>query len=123
MQKIRVGLIPTDFAGEPWYAKDMGFFAKHGLDAEISEMSNGSVIASAVAGGSLDVGFSNIPSIAIAHGKGLPFIYLAGANLYDAAGPTIGQLVVPRASPIKIAKDFEGKTISVGGINNITHLG
>lgn len=120
---VRVALIPTDFAGQPYYAKDMGFFTKRNLNAEVVEMANGSVIASAIAGGSLDIGFSNIASLAIAHGKGFPFTYIAGANLYDSAGPTIGLLAVKRGSKITTAKDFSGKIIGVGGINNITHLG
>lgn len=97
----------------------MGFFKKHGLDVQFQMMQNGSAIASAVAGGSLDIGFADVISIASAHARGLPFIYLAPTLLNSYAAPTLA-LMVNGNGPIKDAQDLAGKTIGVNGINNIT---
>jgi NitT/TauT family transport system substrate-binding protein len=118
---IRLGVITVEAAAEAFYAVDMGFFKKQGLDVDLQIMQNGAAIAAAVAGGSLDVGFADTISIANAHARGLPFIYLAPALLNSYAAPTLAVLV-NGAGPIHEAKDFNGKTIAVNGINNITML-
>ena len=45
--KLRVATIPSDIGAEVYYAKDMGFFAKAGLDVEITPITNGAAISSA----------------------------------------------------------------------------
>jgi len=116
---IKLGIIPIEAGAEPFYAADMGFFKKHGLNVEMQTMQNGSSIAAAVAGGSLDVGFADTISIASAHARGLPFIFLAPALLNSYTAPTLA-LLVKGSGPIHDAKDLNGKTIAVNGINNIT---
>jgi NitT/TauT family transport system substrate-binding protein len=116
---LKVGVIPVDSASEAFYAVDMGFFKKQGLDVELQVMQNGAAIAAAVAGGSLDVGFADLISIASAHARGLPFVYLAPTLLNTTTLPTVS-ILVNGTGPIREAKDFNGKTIAVNGINNIT---
>lgn len=62
-------------------------------------------------------------SLAIAHDKGFPFTSVAVANIYRSDAPAGGLIGVKQSSPIRTAKDFNGKTIAVGALNNITHLG
>lgn len=116
---VRMGIIPVEAAAEAFYAIDMGFFKKHGLDVELQTMQNGASIAAAVAGGSLDIGFADTISIAGAHARGLPFIYLAPALLNSYAAPTLAMMVAG-SSAIHGPKDFNNKTIAVNGLNNIT---
>ncbi len=42
--KIRVGIIPIDAGAQAFYAEEMGFFRRAGLDVEIVRNSNGGVI-------------------------------------------------------------------------------
>ena len=100
---LKIGVIPIESAAEAFYAVDMGFFKKQGLDVELQMMQNGSAIAAAVAGGSLDIGFADTISIATAHARGLPFIYLAPTLLNSYAAPTLAMLV-SGAGPIKEAE-------------------
>jgi NitT/TauT family transport system substrate-binding protein len=116
---IRLGVITIESAAEAFYALDMGFFKKQGLDVDLQIMQNGAAIAAAVAGGSLDVGFADTISIANAHARGLPFVYLAPALLNSYAAPSLA-ILVNGSGPIRDAKDLNGKTIAVNGINNIT---
>jgi NitT/TauT family transport system substrate-binding protein len=116
---LKVGIVPVEAAAETFYAIDMGFFKKEGLDVDLQIMQNGSAIAAAVAGGSLDVGFADVISIASAHAHGLPFVYLAPALLNSYTAPTLAMVVAGDGS-IHDPKDLNGKTIAVNGINNIT---
>jgi NitT/TauT family transport system substrate-binding protein len=116
---IKIGIVPVEAAAETFYGIDMGFFQKHGLDVELQIMQNGAAIASAVAGGSLDIGFADTISISSAHARGLPFVYLAPTLLNSYTAPTLA-MMVNGTGPIHEAKDFNNKTIAVNGINNIT---
>ncbi len=116
---IRVGIIPVEAAAEAYFANDQGFFRKQGIDVEVQVMQNGGAIAAAVAGGSLDVGFSDVISVANARAHDIPFVFLAPAILNSYVKPAIG-LVVNGSGPIHEAKDLNNKTIAVNGLNNIT---
>jgi NitT/TauT family transport system substrate-binding protein len=118
---IKLGVITVEAAAEAFYAVDMGFFKKQGLDVDLQIMQNGAAIAAAVTGGSLDAGFADTVSISNAHARGLPLIYLAPAMLNSYAAPTLA-ILVNGAGPIRGPKDLNGKTVAVNGINNITML-
>jgi NitT/TauT family transport system substrate-binding protein len=45
-------------------------------------------------------------------------VFIAAAALYSSAAPT-SVLMVPKDSPLKTAKDLNGKTIGVNGLKNI----
>ncbi len=118
---LRIGALPTDGFAEAYYAADMGFFTKAGINADISSFHNGGEISAAIVGGSLDVGVSSPISLANAYLRGIPLVYIAAGNLYNSAAPTIG-FCVAKDSPLRTAKEFEGKTISVNGYKDPTHL-
>jgi NitT/TauT family transport system substrate-binding protein len=120
---LRIGVIPSDFSAQPYYAQDMGFFAKQGLNVEIVPVNNGAAAAAAVLTGALDLAYSNVMSLAIAHDKGIPLTIVALANIYSADAPAGGLIGVKRGAPIVTAQDLNGKTVAVGALNNVTHLG
>ena len=122
LNAMHIALIPSDIAGEVYYAKDQGFFKKAGYDVDFTPITSGAAISAAVAGGSADVGFSNVVSLAIAHDRGLPFTLLAPANLHLPTQVTAGILTVLKSGPIKTAKDLEGKIVAVNGLNNISSV-
>ena len=93
-----------------YYAQDLGYFAKAGLNVDIATMANGAAIAAAVAAGALQIGSSNILAIATAHQKGLPFVFIAPGGQYRDTVPTT-QVVTALNSPIRTGKDLNGKTI------------
>jgi len=119
---LRIGTIAQDSGAEGYYGRDTGIFTKHGLDVKVETMVSGPIIASAVLSGSLDIGFSNMFSLEAARDKGLPFILIAPASVYDDAAPT-SLLVVPKDSTIRTARDLNGKTVSTNGLKNIGEYG
>jgi NitT/TauT family transport system substrate-binding protein len=119
---IRIATTPIDAGSEPYYARELGFFKKAGVDVEITPISNGAGVASAVAGGAADVGQSNVVSLAAAHDRGLSFVIIAPASLYTSKVPQ-SALVVAKNSPIRTAADLNGKTLAASGLRTIAQIG
>ena len=118
---IRIGAFPAEVAGEVFYAQAQGFFTKANLTADVQLINNGSAIATAIVAGSMDVGLSDLVSVISAHAHGLPLVYVSAGLLWSVKAPTLLPIVLAN-SPIHVAKDFEGKTVTVNGINNIAQL-
>lgn len=113
--------LPIDQGAQCFYAQDLGMFKKAGLDTQVSITNFGTQVAAAVAGGSIDIGQSNIMSLAAAYANGLPFALIAGAGLYSSAKPT-SMMIVAKTSPLQTAKDLNGKTVAVNGLKSITQI-
>jgi NitT/TauT family transport system substrate-binding protein len=118
---LRVGAAANESFAEAYYAQELGLFTRAGLSVEITTLNNGPVLSAAVAGGALDIGISSVISLANATIRGLPFVYIASGGLYLSSHPTI-VLCVARNSDIRTPKDFEGSTLSVVTLKDITHL-
>ncbi len=118
--KISVAVIPIADCAPIYLGKAKGFFAKQNLDVELSTQGGGAAIIPGVLSGQLQFGFSNVPSLLIAQTKGLQFIGIApGASSSGERGHDFSAIIAPGDSPIKNAKDLEGKTVAVNNLNNI----
>jgi NitT/TauT family transport system substrate-binding protein len=115
---ITVATIGGDIGAQIYYAKELGLFEKAGLAVQIAPF-NQAAVPAALLNGSIDVSYYNVLGTAVAHSKGLPFSFVAAANLYVATAVNAGFLAVLNASPIRMAKDLEGKTIGVNGLFGI----
>jgi NitT/TauT family transport system substrate-binding protein len=122
LTKLNIATTPIDIGAQPFYAQDEGFFKNAGIEANIQIISNGGAITAAVVGGSVDIAQSNVVSLATAHEKGLDLVVIAPAGAYSNKAPTTA-LVVAKNSPIKTAKDLNGKTLAGNGLKNITQVG
>lgn len=117
-EKIRIATTPIDLGAEALYANDLGLFKKAGLDVELDLLQSGSVIASAVAGGSIDIGQSNVVALATAHANGLPFVIVAPAGSYASKAPTTA-LIEADGSTVRSAKDLDGKVIATQALKDL----
>ena len=122
LTKLTIATTPIDIGAEPFYAQDQGYFKSAGIDANIQIISNGGAITAAVVGGSVDIAQSNVVSLATAHEKGLDLVVIAPAGAYSNREATTA-LVVAKNSPIKSAKDLNGKVFAGNGLKNITQVG
>lgn len=118
---IKIGIIPAEICGQIIYGVEGGFFSRAGLDVQTQTFTSGGAIAAALAGGAVDIGMVDLTSMINAHVHGIPFIGLAPALVNSSASPTFG-IVVRGDSEIRVAKDFEGKSIGVNGLNNIAQV-
>lgn len=121
LPKVRAVGIPIDVSGAIYYAADLDIFKKNGLDVEVTSMGSGAAVAPAVAGGTADIGSSNFISLAQGHERGVPFLMVAPSGAYTSKSPTT-QLVVAKDSPIKTARDLNGKIVAVVSLNNIAQI-
>jgi len=119
--KLRIAAVPTDSYAEPYYINDGGFFAKAGIDVEITVFPTGGQITNAVAGNALDVGIADPIQVGSGFLRGVPFGFFAGGMLYSTDEPT-SQLCTSKTGPIKSAKDLDGKTIGVNGLRSMAEF-
>jgi len=116
---LHIATIPLDAGAEAYYALDMGYFRDASIDAQVDPIASGAAITAAVASGAIDIGFSNLISIAVAYKHNAPVTLLAPGSLYLSTIPT-SVLMVPINSPVKVARDLNGKTFAANGLKTIT---
>jgi NitT/TauT family transport system substrate-binding protein len=121
LQTIRVASPPVDVAGNLFYAEDLGYFAKAGLDVQISQLTAGSPVVAAVLGGAVDMGSANLLPISAAHLSGFPVVLVAPSGANSVKSP-IDAIIVAKNSPIKNAKDLDGKTCVTSALQNILQI-
>jgi NitT/TauT family transport system substrate-binding protein len=115
---LRLTASPDDDVAPILYAQKAGLFARAGLTVVVDKSASGAAAAAAVLSGSYDIAKSSLVSLMEAHVKGVPFVLIAPAGIYDDATP-FAQLLVPRDSPIHSAKDLDGKLLSVPALHDI----
>jgi NitT/TauT family transport system substrate-binding protein len=103
------------------YAMESGLFRKNGIDASLERSTSGAAAASAVVGGSFEVGKASVISFLSAHVRGLPLVAVAAAGDYDAAKPTAALAVRPDG-PVHSGADLNGKIVAVSAINDLFSL-
>jgi ABC-type nitrate/sulfonate/bicarbonate transport system substrate-binding protein len=118
---LKVATLPIDQGAQAYFAADLGMFTRAGMNVDVQSLKFGQAVAAAVAGGAMQIGQSNITSLAVAYERGLPFKLIAGAGLFNTKKPTSYFLVL-KNSPVKTAKDLNGKTVGCNGLKNITQL-
>lgn len=119
---VRVGTIPVDVGASCFYTQDLGLFAKAGLDVQISPMTSGPVIAQAVSGGALEVGVSNVATIAAARLRGLPFRFIAPAAVVVGGRRPTDVVMVLKDSPIRAGADMNNKLIAINGLKDLQEI-
>ena len=115
---LRLGATPSDDMTPIVYGMKAGIYQRAGLDLQITRMRNGPAVMEGVISGGFDIGKTSIQTVFDAHEKGLPFTICAIAIVFQAKSPYAGY-IVPKDSPIRTAKDFNGLTISTGAMGGI----
>lgn len=115
---LRVATIPSDTGSDVYYAQDQGFFKAAGLDVQIDSISNGPDIIAGITGGSYQAGAANTVSIAAAREHGVAITIIAPGAVHEHGVPT-DQLMVGKDSPLRTARDLNGKTIAVTTLSGL----
>jgi NitT/TauT family transport system substrate-binding protein len=118
---VRVATTPIENGAEVYYAKEMGFFTKAGIDVQTQDIQSGSAIASAVASNAIDVGFASLVPLAVAHNKKVPFVLIAPGAVWTQTAKNSG-LFVASNSTIRSGKDLNGKVLSTAGLGTLTEF-
>jgi NitT/TauT family transport system substrate-binding protein len=115
---LRVAYIPTENCATAYYAQEMGFFAKAGIDVHLEPINFSGAIASAVLAGSIDIGNSSTLTMTVAHNKGLPLVFVAPGNAFRLRKTPESGIVVSASSPIRTGADLNGKTFGCAGLGS-----
>jgi NitT/TauT family transport system substrate-binding protein len=121
LREIRIALIAIDGTAQAMYALDKGFFRKHGIDAEVMLVADGTAVQTAMASGAAQ--FSAVPAANLARLKSLnvPYRAVAAGSLYDPRVPTTALVAAP-GKRIRRPRDLVGKRVIVDFPNSIAHF-
>ena len=120
-QKIVLGFSASTAFSTSFVAANEGIFKKHGLDVEMKLVPNSSTTPAALVADSLQVATPTAPITLQAVEQGLDLVVLAGGSYYAKGIEDVAIMVKPD-SPIKTAKDFEGKRVATAGLNAFLHV-
>lgn len=125
---IKVGVFPSTTLAPLYLGMSKGIFEKAGLKIEPQQAEGGAALVPAVLKNQLQVAYSNVISLMLAQQQGLPVQVVANGALQVApgSGPQTGRtneaVVVAHGSPIRSAKDLNGKTVAVNALKNIEEV-
>ena len=120
-QKITLGFSASTAFSTAFVAANEGIFQKHGLEVEMKLVPNSSTTPAALIADSLQVATPTAPITLQAVEQGLDLVVLAGGSYYAKGIEDVAIMVRPD-SPIKTAKDFEGKRVATAGLNAFLHV-
>jgi len=118
---IRLGLTAdVDISNVLWLLQN-GIWERLGLHFEGTRLASGSLVTSALVGGSLDVGSASIFGLMAAHLRGIPVVLESVQAVYDSTAPSTA-FVVGKDSPITSPAQLNGATISTAALNDLFSL-
>ena len=109
---VRVGIIPIIDTLPFFVAREKGYFEAEGIKVEPLPMAGGAVIMPAMAGGSLEVGFSATVSSIQAVEQGFDFLIIVD-DVYNSRTSSMG---VRKDSGINTPRDLQGKNVAANVI-------
>ncbi|MEU2979847.1 ABC transporter substrate-binding protein [Streptomyces hirsutus] len=122
--EVKVGLIPIVDVAPLYLGEKKGFFSERGLKLSLSSAQGGAAIVPGVASGQFEFGFSNMTSLLIAQSNSVPVKGVANGNASTGVeGEDFAAITVKGDSPIKSAKDLEGRKVAVNTLKNTMELG
>ncbi|WP_225635442.1 ABC transporter substrate-binding protein [Streptomyces solaniscabiei] len=117
---VEVGLIPIVDVAPLYLGQKKGFFAERGLKLSFSSAQGGAAIVPGVVSGQFQFGFSNMTSLMIARSNNVPVKAVAnGIASTGVRGKDFEALTVKGDSPVKSAKELEGKKVAINTLKNI----
>jgi NitT/TauT family transport system substrate-binding protein len=120
---VSVGVVPIADVAPLYLGRAKGFFREEGLTIRPEVAEGGGPITAAVAGGDVEIGFSNTVSILIAATRRPPLRIIAQGVLGGTDERRAwANLLVRGDGPVESGRDLEGRTIGVNTLNNICEV-
>ena len=119
---VRIGTSATESYALAFYAQQQGFFARHGIDAQVTVIPGASGgAAAALVGGAIDIGCVSMGPLANAHLRGIAMKIVAPGALVLGSEQTT-EIVVANASPIQTPRDLNNKTVGTVVLKDVMHV-
>lgn len=119
--KLKIGYIPIADCSQAFVAQEKGFFKDEGLDVELVSFQGGPQILEALGGGSINIGFSNLVSLALANDNGIDFRAITGGPV-EQTNHIENAILTLKNGSIKKPQDLAGKKIAINAKKNIIEL-
>jgi NitT/TauT family transport system substrate-binding protein len=123
LRAVKVGIIPLEPTAQAMYAKERGFFRKHGLDVEIVVIKDPALTPGAVISRSVHFAALQLGGLALLESQQAPVRVVASGGTYDPAGVKTSAIVAIPSKRIRTARDLVGKLIAIDRANTIAHIG
>jgi NitT/TauT family transport system substrate-binding protein len=117
--EVNVGLYPVVNFAPLYLGMEKGFFEEENLKITPRLSEGGAEIVPQLISGETQIGFSNPVTVLLGAQKGVPLRIFSQASQANTPKKDFSAVVVKRDSPIRNARDLEGKTIAVNLLNNI----
>ena len=114
---VHVSGTGTDDVSTLLYAQKAGLFRAAGLDPSFERANSGAATIAAVVGGAVDIGKSSMGSLISARAHNIDIKIHAGGATFRSVKGDVWLCVAPD-SPLRRAKDLNGKTISVPSLGD-----
>lgn len=118
---VRIVVLPIEATAQAFYAKHRGSFLRHGIDAQITVLSDPIQLTAAVLSGEAQFSSVSTGALAILKSRRAPVKVVAAGSLYDSKAPT-SALVAGPGKKLTRARDLVGKRIAVDVRNNLAHI-
>lgn len=118
---LKIAAPTNDTATSALYALKAGLFRRAGLAVEMIPMNSGAAVASAVAGGAVQIGNSSLITLIEAHAKNIPFTLVATSGMIESDVP-YAAMVVKKDSPYRVARDLNGKTLASPALRDLNAI-
>ena len=100
---------------------ETGAFKTAGLDLQVETVGPGGSGIAAAIGGSVNVSYANVFTLAEAFSRGIPIRLVAPGTLYRATTPTARLLVGPN-SDVHVPADLAGKVVGLNQLHDLLGL-
>jgi NitT/TauT family transport system substrate-binding protein len=118
--KVNVGVIAIVDVAPIYLGKQKGYFNDVKIDLTLTPNQGGAVIVPGVVNGQFQFGFSNVTSLMLAAGRGVPVkIVSNGVASTGEQGKDFSAVLVKNDSPVRTAADLVGRNVSVNTLKNI----
>ena len=120
--KVKVGVLFLGGATNVYAAQKLGYFQRENLDVELRSLGGGAQVVPLMISGDVNIGMINQVSWMLALAQGYDLVAVAATSAEKKDPPYANNIFVTQDSPIRTAKDLEGKRISTNTLNNILTL-
>lgn len=124
LRPVKIGLFPSSAVAAFQLGIDKGYFKDQGIDLELVLGQSSAAQLPAVNTGSLDFVLASPTTPLLASAKGLDLRIVSGyaENRPEVVTDSVAVLV-GKGSPIKSAKDLEGKKVAINAVGSIGEIG
>ena len=119
--KVSVGYMKIGDMSPFFLALDKAFFKDAGLEINLASMVGGAAIMPALASGAINVGWTNVVSLYQGHLQGFDYRLIANGAINKRGTNDVFGFQVAADSPIRSAKELDGKTVASNTLRNIIH--